>query len=90
MTQPDIPVLIIEDEPEIRKFLKAALESHDYSPAFAETAREGIKLITVHPPEVNHSRSWPARYGRAGRHQNSARMERSADHRAFRARAGAG
>jgi len=35
MTQPDIPVLIIEDEPEIRKFLKAALESHDYSPAFA-------------------------------------------------------
>jgi two-component system, OmpR family, KDP operon response regulator KdpE len=52
MTQRDIPILVIEDEPEIRKFLKASLESHDYGPVFAETAREGIKLITAHPPEV--------------------------------------
>jgi len=48
----EISILIIEDEPEIRKFLKAALTSHDYSPTFAETAKEGIKLITMHPPEL--------------------------------------
>jgi two-component system KDP operon response regulator KdpE len=52
MTQHDTPVLVIEDEPEIRKFLKAALTSHDYAPVFAETAREGIKLITLRPPEL--------------------------------------
>lgn len=45
-------ILIIEDEPEIRKFLKAALTSHDYKPSFAETAKDGIKLVTSHPPEI--------------------------------------
>lgn len=45
-------VLVIEDEPGIRKFLKAVLTSHDYKPVFAETASEGIKLITIHTPEV--------------------------------------
>lgn len=45
-------VLIIEDEPEIRKLLKAVLTNHDYKPVFAETAKEGLKLISVHPPEI--------------------------------------
>ena len=52
MTPHNIPILVIEDEPEIRKFLKASLASHDYRPVFAENAREGIKLITTHPPEA--------------------------------------
>ncbi len=52
MSQHEVSILIIEDEPEIRKFLKAALTSHDYDPAFAETAKEGIKLITMRPPEL--------------------------------------
>ena len=52
MTQHDASILVIEDEPEIRKFLNAALTSHDYKPVFAETAKEGIKLLTSHPPEV--------------------------------------
>ncbi len=45
-------IVVIEDEPEIRKFLKAILTSHDYNPTFAETAKEGIKLISAHPPEI--------------------------------------
>jgi two-component system KDP operon response regulator KdpE len=52
MTKNEINILVIEDEPEIRKFLKAALASHDYNPTFAETAKEGIKLITARPPEL--------------------------------------
>ncbi len=52
MTQHEMTILVIEDEPEIRKFLKVALTSHDYKPLFAETAKEGLKLITAHPPEV--------------------------------------
>ena len=52
MTSLETNILVIEDEPEIRKFLSAALLSHDFNPVFAETAKEGIKLITTRPPEV--------------------------------------
>lgn len=52
MKPSETSILVIEDEPEIRKFLKAALASHDFRPSFAESAREGIKLITSHPPEL--------------------------------------
>jgi two-component system KDP operon response regulator KdpE len=49
---PDTTVLIVEDEPEIRKFLAAVLESHHFAPSFAETAREGLNLINLHTPEI--------------------------------------
>ena len=45
-------ILIIEDEPEIRKFLGAILVNHQFKPCFAETAREGIKLIKLNAPEI--------------------------------------
>ncbi len=48
----DTPILVIEDEPEIRKFLKAVLTAHDYRPLFAETGKDGMKLITAHNPEA--------------------------------------
>jgi len=48
----DTSVLIIEDEPEIRKFLKAVLVNHHFKPSFAETAKKGIRLIEQHPPET--------------------------------------
>jgi len=48
----DAPVLIVEDEPEIRKFLAAVLVSHHFIPSFAETAREGLNLINLHTPEI--------------------------------------
>jgi two-component system KDP operon response regulator KdpE len=47
-----IPIVIIEDAPEIRKFLKTALTPRGYHPSFAETAREGLSLLTLHPPEL--------------------------------------
>jgi two-component system KDP operon response regulator KdpE len=48
----DTTILIIEDEPEIRKFLRAILVNHHFKPSFAETGAEGIKLISLHPPET--------------------------------------
>jgi len=47
-----ISILVIEDEPEIRKFLSAVLESHDFKIKFAETAKEGLKLFTSHPADI--------------------------------------
>lgn len=48
----DIPILIIEDEPQIRKFLKSALSSQGYAPREAVNGKEGLMLVTTHPPEV--------------------------------------
>ena len=52
MTEKSIQIVVIEDEPEIRKFLKAVLSSHGFEPTFTENAKEGLKVITVHPPEI--------------------------------------
>ncbi len=48
----NIPIVIIEDEPEIRKFLNAILTANNFKPSFAENATDGIKLVTNHPPEL--------------------------------------
>lgn len=45
-------ILVIEDEPEITKFLKAVLTAHDYKLHFAENAQEGLRLISLYQPEV--------------------------------------
>ena len=45
-------VLLVEDEPAMRKFLRASLTSHDFRLLEAETAREGLALATSHNPEV--------------------------------------
>ncbi|MBU6474375.1 MAG: response regulator [Alphaproteobacteria bacterium] len=47
-----ISVLAIEDEPEIRKFLAAALVSNGFSPAFALTGREGLAHLKARVPEI--------------------------------------
>ncbi len=50
MTQPTI--LIIEDEPAIRRFLRAALPQHGYRLLEAETGESGISAITMQRPDV--------------------------------------
>lgn len=51
---PDVApvVLLIEDEPQMRRFLRAALESHDYRLVEAATAREGVAQATGRNPDV--------------------------------------
>lgn len=45
-------ILIIDDEPQIRKLLEITLESNDYKVNQAETGKEGIILAANHPPEL--------------------------------------
>ena len=45
-------VLVIEDEPQMRRFLHAALESHRYRPVEATTAMEGVAQATGRNPDV--------------------------------------
>lgn len=45
-------ILVIEDDPQIRKFLTITLTSHDYAVIPAETGGEGIRLATSVKPEA--------------------------------------
>jgi two-component system, OmpR family, KDP operon response regulator KdpE len=50
MNKPEI--LIIDDEPQIRKLLEITLQSHGYVCRAAHTAKEGIVMAGNHPPEL--------------------------------------
>jgi two-component system KDP operon response regulator KdpE len=50
MNNPEI--LIIDDEPQIRKLLEISLESNDYKVWQAATSKEGIIMAANHPPEL--------------------------------------
>jgi two-component system KDP operon response regulator KdpE len=45
-------VLVIEDEPQMRRFLRASLTSHGFRLVEAETGQQGLALATSHQPEV--------------------------------------
>jgi len=50
MNKPDI--LVIDDEPQIRKLLQITLESNDFNIAAASSAREGLAMAANHPPAL--------------------------------------
>ena len=45
-------ILIIDDEPQIRKLLEITLQSNDYLVKSAATAKEGLIMAENHPPEL--------------------------------------
>lgn len=45
-------ILIIDDEPQIRKLLEITLESNDYKTYQADTGKQGILLAAHHSPDV--------------------------------------
>ncbi|MEZ4361914.1 MAG: response regulator [Kofleriaceae bacterium] len=45
-------VLVVEDEPQMRRFIRASLASHSYRVLEAETAAEAMRLLTSHNPEL--------------------------------------
>lgn len=45
-------ILIIDDEPQIRKLLEITLESNEYKVLQAETGKEGLIKAANHPPEL--------------------------------------
>ncbi len=47
-----IPILIIEDEAEIRRFLSFSLENNGYKPILATTGKEGLQQVIAARPEM--------------------------------------
>ncbi len=45
-------VLIVDDEPQIRRFLRASLQAHDYDVIEAENGKEAVKACTVQKPDL--------------------------------------
>jgi two-component system KDP operon response regulator KdpE len=45
-------ILVIEDDPPIRRFLRASLSSHDCEVAEATTGKEALMLATQQPPDL--------------------------------------
>ena len=45
-------VLVVDDEPQIRRFLRASLQSHDYTVLEAENGKEALRVCTVQKPEL--------------------------------------
>ena len=45
-------VLIVDDEPQIRRFLRASLQSHDYTVLEAENGKEAVRVCTVQKPDL--------------------------------------
>lgn len=45
-------ILIIDDEPQIRKLLQINLESNDYKVVQASTGKEGLIISANHPPDL--------------------------------------
>ncbi len=45
-------VLVVEDEPQMRRFVRASLASHGYRLIEAETCEEGVRLATSHNPDL--------------------------------------
>jgi two-component system KDP operon response regulator KdpE len=45
-------LLVIEDDPQIQRFLTAALEAHGYELQIAATGTEGLRLAALHQPDI--------------------------------------
>jgi two-component system, OmpR family, KDP operon response regulator KdpE len=45
-------VLVIDDEPQIRRALRAGLEQHGYSVSLAAGGEEGLDEAALHPPDL--------------------------------------
>lgn len=45
-------ILVVEDDPPIRRFLRASLSSHDFEVEEASTGKEALMLATQRPPDL--------------------------------------
>lgn len=52
MSAPGALVLVVEDEPQLRRFIRAALTAHGYRILEAERVSDALMLLTSHNPEV--------------------------------------
>lgn len=49
---PDPQVLVVDDEPQVRRFLRLSLGAHGYRVLEAKTGEEALRLAAAHVPDV--------------------------------------
>jgi two-component system KDP operon response regulator KdpE len=49
---PRASLVVVEDDPQIQRFLRAALEAHGYAIAGAQTGAEGLALAATRHPDI--------------------------------------
>ena len=81
-------ILIVEDDPQIRRFLRATLTAEGYLYHEALTAEEGIQQVNARRPDLILLDLGSARPRRAGRDSPGPRIEARRPSWSFRARAG--
>ncbi|MEB2314420.1 MAG: response regulator [Polyangiaceae bacterium] len=52
MSEHGAVILVVEDEPQMRKFIRASLTSHGYRVVEAERVAEAVMMMTSHNPEL--------------------------------------
>ena len=52
MSTPRANLLVIEDDPQIQRFLATALEAHGYALSAAQTGNEGLALAATRQPDI--------------------------------------
>ena len=52
MTENVVTILVVDDEPQIRRFLRATLSSHGYRVIEAESGRGALERITMDRPDL--------------------------------------
>ena len=52
MAEPRVVIVLIEDDPQIRRFLVAALEIHGYCVHEADRGSEGLRLVSTRQPDL--------------------------------------
>jgi two-component system KDP operon response regulator KdpE len=52
MTGDAATILIVEDEPPIRRLLRTTLAAHDYRPVEAATGAEALSALRHHRPDL--------------------------------------
>ncbi len=52
MTESRPLVLVVDDEPQMRRFIRATLDSHEYRPLEATTSAEALELAQTHNPQL--------------------------------------
>ncbi len=52
MTEASLRALVVDDEPAIRRFLRASLKAHGYAVFEAETGQAALRAVVDHRPDV--------------------------------------
>ncbi len=52
MSAPPIRILVVDDEPQILRALRAALKGHGYDVQTAADGEEALDLLALHPPDI--------------------------------------